>query len=189
LRRFAIVKPAIHVSFRDAGFDALCAQLENGVIDLALTYDLGLDESFERRIVGQAIPQAFVAPGRPPDGAAGTSLKELARHPLILFEEGLSIRHVLGLFRRQDLTPRVAHRVRSLELMRSLATHGEGVGISYTRPPVAQSYDGSPLSVLAITDPDAREPLILTQAGAPPSGPAKAAEALIAEAMSGLAAA
>lgn len=55
----------------------------------------------------------------------------MASEPLILFEEMLSNRHALQLFRSQGLSPTVAHRVRSLEIMRSLAANGEGVGISY----------------------------------------------------------
>ncbi len=188
LRRLRVALPGVALRWRTADFETLAQAMLDGGVDLALTYDLGLDASFERSVVGQVIPQAFVAPGRPPDRDGSISLRELAEHPLILFEEGLSIRHVLGLFRRQNLTPRVAHRVRSLELMRSLAAHGEGVGISYTRPPAAQSYDGSALSVLPIVDPEAAEALILARGGiVPPTDFIAMAKDLIAEEMAALA--
>ena len=74
------------------------------------------------------------------------------------------MRHVLALFHRAGCTPRVRHRVRSVEVMRSLAAHGEGVGISYSVPASAQSQDGCPLVSLPITDAGAAEPVILARA-------------------------
>lgn len=39
-----------------------------------------------------------------------------------------------ALFTRAGLVPQIAHRAASLELMRSFAANGLGVGISYSRP-------------------------------------------------------
>ncbi len=63
-----------------------------------------------------------------------------------------------------NATPTVAHRVRSLEIMRSLAAYGEGVGISYGRPPGERSYDGARVHAVPIIDRNAREPIILARA-------------------------
>lgn len=155
--------PGVEIRWRVAGFEALAREMLEGRVDLALTYDLGLDASFERTVVGEAVPHAFVATGHSLAGEGEVALAVLARESLILFEEGLSIRHVLSLFRAVGATPAVRHRAGSLEVMRSLAAHGEGVGISYTVPPSQLSYDGAGVVAIPIADPAAREPVIFAR--------------------------
>ena len=145
------------------GFAGLARRLGDGTLALALTWDLGLDASFERATIARVSPHAFVAADDELAGAARVTLKRLAARPLVLFDDGLSIRHVLGLFERAGLAPRVAHRAASLEVMRSLAANGAGVGIGYTNPPGAMSYDGRPLASVRIADRAAIEPVVLAR--------------------------
>lgn len=176
LGRLRSTMPDLDLRWRVADFETLAREMIEGRIDLSLTYDLGLDASFERTELGPAVPHAFLAADHPIAGARTVSLKRLAQEPLILFEEGLSIRHVLGLFRQAGVMAKVAHRVTSLELMRSLAANGEGVGISYTVPPGKISYDGVPVAAVAIEDEIAREGIILAHLAATP-GSEQVAEA------------
>lgn len=143
-----------------ADFETLAAQLAEGALDLAITYDLGLDAQFTRHTLASVAPSAFVAADDPLALKSQVTLKELAARELILFEEGLSMRHMFGLFAQQGLRPAVTHRVASLEVMRSFAAHGEGVGISYSAPLSDHSYDGKPLKRIAVSDPAARENIV-----------------------------
>ncbi|WP_166417241.1 LysR substrate-binding domain-containing protein [Cochlodiniinecator piscidefendens] len=156
--------PGVDVKYKIAGFSELASDMLNNTVDLAITYDLGLDASFDKQVWRDIAPSAFFARTDPMGQRPQVSLAELADCPLILFEEGLSIRHVLGLFRRIGANPRVKHRTSSIEVMRSLAAHGEGVGISYTTPPTSQSYDGQQLCNVPISDSFAAEPIILASA-------------------------
>ena len=165
LSRFREVCPEIEVSPSVDSFEVLTDHLRSGRIDLCLTYDLGLDAGFSRTVLTRVVPHAFVATDHRLAGRASTTLRELAQFPLVLFYEGLSVQHMLRLFRGQGLLPEVTHRAASLEVMRSLAANGEGVGLSYTVPPGHQSYDGKALVSLPITDPDVSEPLILVAVG------------------------
>lgn len=157
--------PETDLRYRTDGFEGLTHALLRGQLDLAICFDLGLDAGFDRQVLGQAVPHALVSRDHPLAGRDQVALAELSGAPFILFEEGLSVQHVLTLLRRHGLSPRVAHRAGSLEIMRSLAAHGEGVGISYTLPPGGQSYDGTPLRALRITDPGATEPVVLVRHG------------------------
>lgn len=163
--------PQVTVTYRTDGFESVITGLLKGQIDLALTYDIGLDAGFDRQELYMARPHALVAPEHALAQFRNLTLPELARHPLILSEEGLSAQHVLGLFRRQGLSPVVAHRAASLEILRSLAAHGEGIGISYSGPAGGSSYDGSPLVTLPILDDEACEPVILARHGIGPANP------------------
>lgn len=174
--------PHVTVSVRAEGFESLIEGLLKGQIDIALTFDLGLDAGFGRETLYIAQPVALMAPDHTLAGRTGVSLSDLAEHNLILSDEGLSAQHMLTLFRRKGLRPHVAHRTATLEILRSLSAHGAGIGISYTAPKTRQSYDGSPLAMVPIVDADAGENVILTRHGTGPTNPTVAqAQAIIAQ--------
>lgn len=99
-------------------------------------------------------------------GRKEVTLAEIKDRPLILSDQGLSIRHMLGLFRAVGGMPIVRHRASSIELLRSLAANGEGVGLSYTNPIGTATYDGSAVERLKVVDDFALEPVVLAYIGA-----------------------
>ncbi len=161
--------PDVEIRTRVASFEVLAEAVLAGQVDLALTYDLGLDASFERALYTRVSPQAWFSPDDPLATKCEIRLADLAERPLILSDQGLSIRHMLGLFRSLGMAPVVAHRAASIEVLRSLAASGEGVGVSYTNPVGMLSYDGRPLSRAVITDPQAIEPIVLIHCGDQPN--------------------
>ena len=155
--------PDIEIRHRTGNFETLAREMLEGRIDLAVSYDLGLDGSFLRRPLLQVRPHAFLSANDPLASGEDVTLEALSSRPLILSEEGLSVRHMLGLFRRIGARPELRHRVASLELMRSLAANGAGVGISYGAPRTAMSYDGREVVALPLRDAFAREPVVLVE--------------------------
>ncbi|WP_425988393.1 LysR family transcriptional regulator [Ensifer sp. R-19] len=161
--------PDVEIRTSVASFEILSEAVLAGQIDVALTYDLGLDASFQRQHFASVSPQAWFQPDDPLAGRNEIRLADLADRPLILSNQGLSIRHMLGLFRSVGVTPLVAHRATSVEVLRSLAANGEGVGVSYTNPAGALSYDGKPLARVPIADAQAMEPIVLVHCGDQPA--------------------
>lgn len=169
LKALASGLPDADVHYRIAGFSALARDMLEERIDLSVTYNLGFDTSFERHMLTELSPCALVAAGTPLADRRTISLSDLAPFPLILSEDGLSIRHMLRLFQRIDAKPAVEHRVQSLEVMRSLVGSEAGIGISYTVPPHAETYDGKRIAAIPITDAFAKEPIILARNGLKPA--------------------
>ncbi|WP_419904870.1 LysR family transcriptional regulator [Kiloniella sp.] len=164
--------PAVEITPHVTGFEELALGMQNGQIDITITYDLGLDASFDKQLLKTISPHAFFHSRDPLSKRTDLTLQDLADRPLILSEQGLSIRHMISLFRAQGLLPRVVHRAASLEVMRSLAANNEGIGISYTIPPTEISYDGKPLRTVPIINPEAREPIVLVRSALnPPTMP------------------
>jgi DNA-binding transcriptional LysR family regulator len=172
LSHLATTYPELVVNHRVTRFDDLARGALEGQIDLAITYDLGLDASFERVELARVHPHAYFSPNDPIAAFSAIRLSDLASRPLIAFDEGQSNRHLLNLFKVEGLAPRIAARVASLELMRSLAAHEIGVGISYTHAPGDRSYDGRTVLARPIVDETAVEPIILARvAGIAPMSP------------------
>ncbi len=160
--------PELKITPQVENFDNLANNMQNGSIEFALSYDLGLDASFDKTIITTLSPHALIAPDHPLAKTSTLNLANLADTPLVLTDQGLSIQHIIRLFQNHGLLPKVAHRAASLEVMRSLAANGEGIGISYTVPPTNQSYDGKPLKAIPITDPEAKEPIVLVRSALNP---------------------
>jgi DNA-binding transcriptional LysR family regulator len=163
-RLHALVKqhyPEIVLTTRIGGFEWLYDEMTAGRIDFSVTYNLGLDAGFDYRKATSLLPHALLYAEHPLARRAQISLAELTRYPLILSNQGLSIQHILDLFRHCGLTPTIAHRAPSFETMRSLVANGLGVGLSYTRPGTAVSYDGLPIVEASIADNLDRESIVI----------------------------
>lgn len=172
LKRIATNAPGLMVEPTVLPFEAISEGLRAGRIDLALTWDLGLDASCEKTILRQIAPHAVTAADHPlaADARRGTTLAAISQHPLILADQGLSLGHMRALFSARGLPFTVAHRTASLELLRSFAANGLGVGLSYTRPWGRRSQDGAGLATIPITDAGT-EPVILARLAANPLPP------------------
>lgn len=151
-------------------FEDLATALRQGRADLALTWDLGLEADIARQTLAHIPPHAVLAEGHPLAARASLGLNDLADQPLILTDQGLSVSHMRALFARAGLAPRIAQRAASLDLMRSLAANGLGVGLSYTNPAPRLSQDGKPLVTRPIVDAD-REAIVLARLAAAPDSP------------------
>ena len=151
------------------GFEELAQALTQGRADLALTWDLGLESGIARQIIARIPPHAVLAAPHPLASCPTLSLQDLVDHPLILTDQGLSISHMRGLFARAGLQPSLARRAATLDLMRSLAANGLGVGLSYTNPAARLSQDGKPLVTRPIHDAGSEAIVLAWVKGNPPA--------------------
>ena len=150
-------------------FEELSGALHSGRADLALTWDLGLEAGIARRSLARIPPHAVLAKDHPLSQKPQLALTDLADQPLILTDQGLSISHMRGLFARAGLQPQIAHRAATLDLMRSLAANGLGIGLSYTNPAARLSQDGMPLVTRPLSGAGA-EAIVLAHPAAAPLG-------------------
>lgn len=148
------------------GFDALTAALTIGSADLAVTWDLGLPPHLHRRELVRLPPQAVLPLTHPLARHPSLTLQDIAAEPLILTNQGQSIDHIRALFARQGLAPQIAHRCQTLDLMRSFAANGLGVGLSYSQPAPRHSADGAALTVIPLRNAGT-EPVVLVTPTAP----------------------
>jgi len=153
LARLGRKYPAINVIVREEGFDTIGRQLDDGVADLAITYDLGLPTGVARVVLCELSPQALLPADHALSRQAAVTMLELAREPVILTDQAQSWQHMLELFHMSGARPLRAVRTGSFELQRGMVANGLGVAIAYSRPFSDFSYDGRPLVRKPIADP------------------------------------
>ena len=166
---------------RPLGFAALAEALKAGTVDAAVSWALGLPFGLTLVELARIGPQALLAEGHPLAAKPAVMLADLGGEPLVLTDQDLSIAHLQVLFHHAGVACHIAHRCATLDLMRSFAANGLGIGLSYTQPAPRISHDGKPLTLRPVLDAGT-EAVVLARpsAAAEPPGVAEIARFLTA---------
>ncbi|OWJ77801.1 LysR family transcriptional regulator [Haematobacter missouriensis] len=172
LRAFAEAYPNVHVRMRELHLDRLNRDLEDGLIELALLYDLDIAGELTRVPLVSLRPYALLPEGHKLAQAETVSLKDLAREPFVLIDLPHSRDYFLSLFRVADTMPENLLRCVSFETLRGMVANGLGVSILVTRPYGDHSYDGQPLVCRPIKEKLPPQRLIIATSPRMPATPA-----------------
>ncbi|GBQ26183.1 LysR family transcriptional regulator [Gluconacetobacter azotocaptans] len=128
----------------------LIEKLRNGDIAAFLAYDLNIPADLEFEPLATLPPFAFVSASHRLAKRRTVALAELASDPFLLLDLPLSRDYFLMLFSQAGLTPQVAGRFQSIDVVRSLVARGVGYSLANARPRNRAALDGRPLSYLAL---------------------------------------
>ncbi len=167
-------RTGLDVQARPMGFAALAEALNAGAVDAAVSWGLGLPAGLALSELARIGPQAVLAEGHPLAAKPALTLADLDGQPLVLTDQDLSIAHLQVLFHHAGVACHIAHRCATLDLMRSFAANGLGIGLSYTQPAPRNSHDGRALTLRPVLDAGT-EPVVLARpaAAAAPAGVAE----------------
>ncbi len=123
----------------------LCQALSTGECDLALMYDENLPAELDIDKVAQLDPYVLLPDGHPLAAHTEILPQELAEEPMVLLEGQPSRDYFTGLLTAEGVTPNIAYRSTSFEMVRGLVARGLGYALLVTQPACGMSYDGLPL--------------------------------------------
>lgn len=152
LRDFKQLHPNVTVRLHEADLEQLGTDLENGVVELAILYDVELGGSIEGVVVAEFRPYVLLPDRHPLARYRAIALSRLAKEPFVLVNLPHSRNYFLSLFHSIGLVPKIAIESPSLEMVRGMVANGHGVGILVTRPSGNRSYDGKKLICREIAD-------------------------------------
>jgi len=153
LAGFSSEYPLVEVHLTEGSRDQLVADLSSGVFDLVMLYDYGLPAEIQRTPLLPPLGASVVLPkNHRLAGASKLSLRQLSNEPLILLDVKPSSEYFLGLFQRLGITPHVAYRSPSIEMVRGLVGRGLGYSVLVTRPVHNLTYDGFELVTIPVRD-------------------------------------
>ncbi|MGH8033848.1 MAG: LysR substrate-binding domain-containing protein [Lysobacterales bacterium] len=171
LAGFQARHPAVEVTLFETDLSTVHRTLTAGKAQLALTYDLGFDNSIERWTLSQLRPYALLPAGHPLAGQEAVSLSQLAQERLILEDIAQTREYFLSLFWAHDLRPQRHQYTQSFEMQRGLVAHGHGVALSCTRPAGDHSYDGLPIICRPLREALTPQRVVLARSPAMRSSP------------------
>jgi flavin reductase (DIM6/NTAB) family NADH-FMN oxidoreductase RutF/DNA-binding transcriptional LysR family regulator len=150
--RLTKLHPDIALTLLEADQAHLIASLRRHDMEVALLYDFALEADLEVTPLADLSPYVLLPEGHPLANEPSIALKALAGEPLVLLDLEPSRDYFLSLFHDRDLTPSIAYRTRSLEMVRGLVGHGLGYSILATKPANNMSYDGRALVARPLFD-------------------------------------
>jgi len=150
--RLTKLHPKIALTLIEADQAQLIARLRRNEIELALLYDFDLGSDIRAENMADLTPYVLLPDEHPLAESSALALETLVQEPLVLLDIDPSRNYFLSLFRDRGLTPRVAYRTCSIEMVRGLVGHGLGYSLLATKPANNMSYDGRALVTRPLTN-------------------------------------
>jgi DNA-binding transcriptional LysR family regulator len=151
-QRLSNAYPAIDPQFVELSAGEFDSALADHVVEVALTYDLGLGASIHRERLRQVPLYLAVGPDHPLAGRDRVCISELADEPMVLFDLPYSRDYFTDVFTRRGLAPVISHRSTNFEAVRALVARGHGFTLLNQRPVHDLTYDGGRVIVIDLAE-------------------------------------
>lgn len=152
MARMREMQPHLSLDLREGDQAQVVQLLEAGEVDAALVYDRQLPSSLIVERLASFEPYVLLPAEHPFAARESITLAELAAQPMVLLDAPLSRDYFTGLFGKASLTPEVAIRTPSFEMLRGLVANGLGYSLLVTSPGSDSSYDGRVLVKRRLAD-------------------------------------
>ncbi|WP_262106408.1 LysR family transcriptional regulator [Arthrobacter sp. Marseille-P9274] len=126
--------PGVEASITVGDHADLLPALEDGSLDIAIVYDIGLPAALQRRVVYETEVMAVFAESDPLAGEDDVDLAELTTKPLIMLDTAPSTGYTQLMFAQRGLTPRLGAVVPQIDLVRAMVGRGLGYSLLMSRP-------------------------------------------------------
>jgi len=163
LREFRKIYPNVEVRIREGDIEQIIELLDDGILEVAVLYDLAPGSSIIAETVATLELYALLPENHALAGRREVSLTALAREPLILVDLPYSREFLMLPFQSHGLEPRIRMRTSSLEMCRGMVANGHGVALLVTRPCNDTSYDGRRLVTKPIVEPMPQQRVVVAR--------------------------
>jgi DNA-binding transcriptional LysR family regulator len=149
MNRFKQSYPETNLSVMESNQAELLSALRDGIIDLAMTYDMNLSKDVKFRPLSRLQPYVVLPNSHPLAVHDRIEVAQLRDEPMVLLDMPLSREYFLSIFKGCDFEPNIAHRTASPEVATMMAANGLGYTI-FVRPQWGHvALDGTPFVVRA----------------------------------------
>lgn len=156
--------PDVTVEIHELRRADLLRVLDDTAVELALVYDMGLSDRIERTPLLEIPSKVLLPPDHPRVADDVVHLRDLRDDPFILLDMPGSREHLLAIFASLGLSPRIAMRAQSQELVRGLVASGFGYALLNSMPPHDLALSGGRTVAKPLADPVAPLSLVLASA-------------------------
>lgn len=152
LRLYADRHPAVSLYCDEMTQMDIFRGLNQGNYELAFTYDLDIPETIDFTPLYRLPPYAVAAVDHPLGNRDRITLEELVTHPMVLLDWPLSREYFLSIFTHYGLSPTVAHRAKSMDMLRGFVANGFGFSFFNTPLDALESFSGGRLKAISLED-------------------------------------
>ena len=154
--------PNVTIHLHESSGEEIETMIQNGSVDIALTYDLCLRQNLPREVLAPAPTHVVLAAEAPEAKQNVLRLAQLCDLPMILFDYPLSKNYFLSLFQAAKLAPKILYRTQNYQTVCELVGAGLGYSLLNLRPPAELSYHGYRLVRRPLADQYAFPSIVLS---------------------------
>lgn len=155
--------PELQLDVSELLADGVNEALHDQSVEVALTYDLGLDGDIEREVLASVPLYAAVGAQHPLASRSSVRLADLVDEPMVLLDLPVSRDYFLQAFTDNGLRPSVRYRFANFEGVRAMVASGHGFTLLNQQPKLGYTYSGGELHRLAIAEPTAPLDIVLAR--------------------------
>ncbi|MEM7294257.1 MAG: LysR family transcriptional regulator [Pseudomonadota bacterium] len=144
--------PTLAVHVVEGDIDELHGAIIDGQIEVALSYDIDVPDALVATPLAKMKTYALLSSNHPLARRRKVSLTDLAADPMVLLDLPQSRDYFQSVFAAAGVTPNIAHRTTSFEMVRCMVANGLGYSVLNQRPAIGQSYDGGEVVMTALSD-------------------------------------
>lgn len=126
--------PALTIDLHEKTIADLATLLKAGKIDVALTYDIGLDEAIQFEGLFPIYQHVAISDQDPLSERTEVSLRELVSKPMILLDLPVCRERILDAYFNLGLTPKIHFQTASTSVVERLVASGQGYAMLGFRP-------------------------------------------------------
>lgn len=134
LEGMANLHPKVEISITVGDHSELLPALENGTLDTAIVYDIGLPTDVERTVIYRTEVMAVLGSSDSLAEEIDVDLADLATKPLIMLNTAPSTEYPQLMFAQRGLKPNVGAVVPQIDLVRAMVGRGLGYSLLMSRP-------------------------------------------------------
>ncbi|MBT3072133.1 LysR family transcriptional regulator [Rhodomicrobium sp. Az07] len=144
--------PLIQLVLADGDQERLLADVANGRVELAFTFNHAVPATLDATIVMQLPFVVSLPPDHRLAKAPTVSLHDLKDDPMIFFGDQLIGGYITRVFDAAGVSPIIRQRTGTFEVMRGLVARGHGYSVHVATPSSSTTYDGGTVVVKPIRD-------------------------------------
>jgi len=134
LEGMASLHPKVEISITVGDHADLLPALEDGTLDTAIVYDIGLPADVERRVIYKTEVMAVLGANDSLAEEDDVDLADLSTKPLIMLNTAPSTEYTQLMFAQRGLKPNVGAVVPQIDLVRAMVGRGLGYSLLMSRP-------------------------------------------------------
>lgn len=130
------------VTLRETDIAGVIADIKSGATDVAVTYDMYLDNAVTLERLYQVQPHVLLSTKDPLARKKAVSLRDLESRPMLLLDLAVTQDYFLNFFHMHQLQPDVQYRLKSFEMIRSLVGANLGFSFGFLPLSIDETYQG-----------------------------------------------
>jgi DNA-binding transcriptional LysR family regulator len=159
--------PEVFLRLTESDLHSVNESLQSQVVELAVTYDLGLDPQVSKEVLAALPLYAAVAAEHPLAVRPAVTFAELIAYDMVLLDLPVTRDYLLSGFVDRGVAPRITHRFANYETARAMVARSDAFTLLNLRPSADTTYDGHGVRCVPIADPlPPLEVVLATVAGA-----------------------